>query len=267
MPISFIGLGLFDEKDITLKGLERARNSEEIFIERYTSRLIGTNLKKIEELVENDIKELSRKDVEEKNTLLDNATKKDVSFMVPGDPMISTTHSYLRLKALKKGIDVNLVHAPSIFTAAAGLSGLQNYKFSKSATIQFPRKGKISQTPYEVLKENLNRGLHTLLFLDLNIDNSNCDLENGNEKEFMTAKEALRYLLDLERTIQEGVINDETIAVVIGRAGSEDPLIEAGKISDLINRELGDPLHVLIIPGDLHFLEEEHLKFFGLKNG
>ena len=38
----FIGLGLFDEKDITLKGLEAARDADIVFAEFYTSSLRGT---------------------------------------------------------------------------------------------------------------------------------------------------------------------------------------------------------------------------------
>lgn len=44
----FVGLGLFDEKDISIKGLERIRDSDEIFLESYTSRLTGTNIQKME---------------------------------------------------------------------------------------------------------------------------------------------------------------------------------------------------------------------------
>ena len=38
----FIGLGLYDEKDISLKGIEEIKNSELVFAEFYTAKLMGT---------------------------------------------------------------------------------------------------------------------------------------------------------------------------------------------------------------------------------
>ena len=49
--------------------------------------------------------------------------------------MIATTHLDLRLRAIDMGIETRIVHAPSISSAVAGLSGLQNYKFGKSITV------------------------------------------------------------------------------------------------------------------------------------
>ena len=45
----FIGLGLNDEKDISLKGLEEIKNCNKIFAEFYTAKLVGTTIEKIEE--------------------------------------------------------------------------------------------------------------------------------------------------------------------------------------------------------------------------
>ncbi len=64
MPIYFIGLGLYDEKDITLKGLEIARKCDLVFAEFYTSLLAGTDIKKIEEQIGRPIRLLNREDVE-----------------------------------------------------------------------------------------------------------------------------------------------------------------------------------------------------------
>ena len=49
--LTFIGLGLFDEKDISLKGLEEIKNYNNIFAEFYTSKLFGTDINKIENLI------------------------------------------------------------------------------------------------------------------------------------------------------------------------------------------------------------------------
>lgn len=48
MVFYIVGLGLGDEKDISVKGLETVRNCEEIYLEAYTS-ILGVNKSKLEE--------------------------------------------------------------------------------------------------------------------------------------------------------------------------------------------------------------------------
>ncbi|MEA1984095.1 MAG: diphthine synthase, partial [Euryarchaeota archaeon] len=51
----FVGLGLFDETDISLKGLRTIQNADEVYVEFYTSNLLGTNIEKMEELYQKKI--------------------------------------------------------------------------------------------------------------------------------------------------------------------------------------------------------------------
>ena len=46
--LTFIGLGLYDEKDISVKGLEEIKNCSKIYAEFYTAKLVGTEINKIE---------------------------------------------------------------------------------------------------------------------------------------------------------------------------------------------------------------------------
>jgi len=48
--LTFIGLGLYDEKDISLKGLEAIRDSDVVYVEFYTSRLMGSSVEEMEAL-------------------------------------------------------------------------------------------------------------------------------------------------------------------------------------------------------------------------
>ena len=88
----FIGLGLYDEKDISLKGLEEAKNCDVLFAEFYTSRLFGTDISKIERVVGKKINVLNREDVEESERILKEAEGGRVGFLTAGDPMAATTH-------------------------------------------------------------------------------------------------------------------------------------------------------------------------------
>ncbi len=43
--LTFIGLGLYDKRDISEKGLYLIRNADHVFLEGYTSRLMGATRK------------------------------------------------------------------------------------------------------------------------------------------------------------------------------------------------------------------------------
>jgi len=54
----------------------------------------------------------------------------------------------------------------------------------------------------------------------------------------------------------------QTLACALSRVGSPQVRAFAGPIADLADRDLGSPLHCLVIPGTLHFLEKEALVAF-----
>ncbi|AFK22340.1 diphthine synthase [Pyrococcus sp. ST04] len=250
MVLYFIGLGLYDEKDITLKGLEIARRCEKVYAEFYTSLLAGTTLKKIEELIKKEITVLSREDVELnfERIVLPEAKEKDVAFLTAGDPMVATTHAELRIRAKKMGVKSYVIHAPSIYSAIA-ITGLHIYKFGKSATVAYPEGNWFPTSYYDVIKENKERGLHTLLFLDI----------KAEKGKYMTANEAMELLLKVEEMKGEGVFTPNTLVVVLARAGSLEPTIRAGYVRDLIEEDFGRQPHVLVVPGRLHIVEAEYL--------
>ena len=76
---------------------------------------------------------------------------------------------------------------------------------------------------------------------------------------FMTIREAIQSLLDLEAKNGRGVISEETFMVGCARLGSDDATIHCGSAGELMKIDFGEPPHSLIVPGTLHFLEEEML--------
>ena len=46
--LTFVGLGLYDEKDISVKGLEAVKNADLVYAEFYTSHLMGTSHEELE---------------------------------------------------------------------------------------------------------------------------------------------------------------------------------------------------------------------------
>jgi diphthine synthase len=76
----------------------------------------------------------------------------------------------------------------------------------------------------------------------------------------MTVNEAIRKLLKIEKAREENVFMRDSLAVGIARAGSPKPVVKAGTAEELLKKNFGEPLQVLIIPGKLHFAEEEALE-------
>jgi len=235
----FVGLGLHDEKGISLRGIEETKEANVIFAELYTSLMSGLSIERLERIVGKKVSVVSRKALEEEEgrLILQRAKEEKVAFLVPGDPLIATTHVDLRIRAEKQGIKTRVVHGASIISAVIGLSGLQNYKYGRSVTIPFADEMFVSETPYRVIAENKKMGLHTLCFLDIKME----------EKRYMTIKEGLPHLLAVEKSKKQGIVTLDTLVVGIARAGSRDSTVK------------GAPPHSLVFPGRLHFMEAEAL--------
>ena len=245
-----VGLGLFDHKDISLKGLECLKNVDKIYAEFFTSRLFGSSFEAIEGLIGKKIEILVRNEVEEEHKFIEEAEKSDVALITGGDPLIATTHSEFLVQCKRKGIAFEVIHASSILSSAPAISGLQGYKFGKVTTIPFPDYNFYPKSPYEAIEENLKMNLHTLVLLDIQAHNDR----------YMTVNEGLEYLLNIKDDLDhEGLIDEDTLAMGIARVGSGDVVVKAGKISDLINYDFGGPLHCIIIPSKLHIVEAEYL--------
>jgi diphthine synthase len=253
MPIgrlTFIGLGLYDEKDISLKGLDEIKNCDKVYAEFYTAILAGTDIKKIEKTIGKKIEVLSREETEKGEKIIKDAESKDIVFLTCGDPMTATTHIDLRLRAIKKNIKTRVIHSSSIATAVPGILGLQNYKFGRTTTLAYPEKDYFPTSPYDIIKDNKKMGLHTLILLDIQAD----------KKRYMTANEGMELLLKMEEKLKGNIFKKDSIICVVARAGSAEPITVAGHIKDLIDRDYGPPLHTLVIPGKLHFMEIESLQ-------
>lgn len=248
-----ISLGLRDERDISLKGLEAAKRCGEVYVELYTTRM-ETDVDKLSRLVGKKVAGLKRRDLEEKGgDILKRARMRDVGILVGGDALSATTHTALLLEARKMGIKYMVIHGSSIFSAV-GETGLQVYKFGKAVTLGFPEKHYKTTGCYDGIVLNKESGLHTLVLLDV----------KSEEGRYMDAAEGLELLLEMEKAERKGLISPDSKAVAACRLGGNS-IISYGKIRDLIkDRGLkGKTPAVLIIPGKLHFMEEEFLEGFG----
>jgi diphthine synthase len=244
--LSFIGLGLNDEKGITLEGLEEARRADSAFAEFYTNAVPNLKLERLERLIGKKITVVTRAQLEDESgkDIVTAAEKGRTVLLVPGDPMVATTHVSLRLLIHKKGIDSRIIHASSITSAICGATGLQNYKFGKSITI--PNSLPLPNSVLATLTDNQDRGLHTLLLIDI----------NTSSKSQFTIRQALSRIHSANSRFAN------RLAIGVARLGSPDEMVKASTIRKLVQEDFGRPPHSLVIPGKLHFMEIEALKTF-----
>jgi len=247
--LSLIGMGLHDENGITLRGLNVARNSDEVYAELYTSIMPGFSAQQLRNLVGKEVKLLARRDLEEnaERAILSRAKERHVALLTPGDPMSATTHVTLLISARRLGIKTTLIHSASIVTAAAGVSGLELYKFGRTVTIPSPRTNPLPESVYEYIKDNKGIGLHTLALLDIG--------DAG-----LTIPEAIQVLFKLENIKKARVITRDTLLVVIARVEAPDCLVKADTAGNLANADFGHPPYSIILPARLHFVELEALE-------
>ncbi|KAG2055534.1 Diphthine synthase [Suillus hirtellus] len=271
-----IGLGLCDEKDITVRGLEAVKSCSRIYLEAYTSILM-VNKDRLEAFYGKSLILADRDMVElESDDILRDAATENVAFLVVGDPFGATTHTDLLLRARDLQIPTQIIHNASIINAV-GCSGLQLYNFGQTVSLVFFTDTWKPDSFYDRIAENAKLGLHTLVLLDIKVkEQSEENLARGRKiyepPRYMSIPIAVNQLLEIESIRKEGILDgDSTLAIALSRVGSipsseestddDDGTqrIVAGTLSDLqVQPEsvFGKPLHSLIIAGKrLHDLE------------
>jgi len=164
--LSLIGLGLRDG-DITQRGVKALERADIAYAELYTNA-IDYDLTALEGRTGTTITVLDREQVEDQDTVLDDATDHNVVFLVSGDPLTATTHQDILFRARQRGIDTEVMHAPSIFTAIAE-TGLSIYKFGRTTTLTV-QNGEVPESVFEAIEANQGNGLHTLVLVDPEMD-------------------------------------------------------------------------------------------------
>jgi diphthine synthase len=77
----------------------------------------------------------------------------------------------------------------------------------------------------------------------------------ADELRYMTAHQAIEWLIEGENKWNEGLITEKTLICVASKIGSPEEKITAGYPQDLLQKDIGSPLQTLVIPGNLHFME------------
>jgi len=273
MVLYLIGLGLCNEKDITVKGLEYIKQSDYIYMEYYTS-ILGIDSAKLEEYYGKKIILADREMIEIgfDKEILEKAKTSKVSLLVVGDPFSATTHIDLYLRCIHEGVKVEVVNNASILNSI-GITGLSLYRFGETVSIPFFTEKWRPYSFYDKICRNYKNDLHTLILLDIKVKEiSEENLAKGKKiyekPRFMTVNQALDELLEASEkseTIIEnkGLINEDNLCYGVARIGSENQIVKAGKIKDIIKFDFGKPLHsVVLCAKTLSSIEKEVVEFY-----
>src|SRR5438309_11547204 len=144
--------------------------------------------------------------------------------------MVATTHVALRLSLAKRGIESRIIHSASIISAVCGATGLQNYKFGRSVTL--PAEPTVPKSVIQTLVENKQRALHTLLFLDVRIE----------EKAQLTIPEAA---LNLRRSKQD---SSDCLAVWLSRVGARHQPANDASLDRLSKQSFIGQREAMVLP-------------------
>jgi len=276
MVLHMIGLGLSDEKDISVKGLEAVKRSKSVYLEKYTAILMITK-EKLEAFYGREVVEADREFVESGcDHMIEEAKENEVCFLVVGDPFCATTHTDLYLRCVKEGVKVEVVHNASI-VSAMGCCGLMVYRFGEIVSIPFFTDTWRPYSFYEKIKKNRKMGLHTLCLLDIKVKEPTLEsLARGKPvympPRFMTtdcaAQQLLEAAVESEKPKEEGQAagvasyDENTPCFGLARIGTPTQSVISGTLQSFAARDMGEPMHSFIICGEMHEIEEEMFKQF-----
>ncbi|KAI4216222.1 MAG: hypothetical protein LQ351_001232 [Letrouitia transgressa] len=285
----FIGLGLADESDITVKGLEIVKRASRVYLEAYTSILL-VDSQKLESYYGRAVIFADREMVESRGEeILSNAESEDVAFLVVGDPFgylapsltpvsfgqhlltkgqdSATTHTDLFLRARALSIPTATIHNASILSAIGGATGLQLYNFGQVVSVPFFTSSWRPSSFYDRIKENCSLGLHTLVLLDIKVKEQSIEnLIKGRKiwepPRYMSVRECVEQMLEVEEEKKDGILDEErTMAVGVARVGGATQKVVSGRLKDLRGVDLGGPLQSLVLVGGRrHETEKEVLR-------
>lgn len=234
MTFYLIGTGL-NLQSVSLEAFEILRRCSKIYMETYTVEL-PYEIFKLEEKIGKRITPLTRTMVEDEK-FVEEAKRSEIGLLVYGSPLIATTHISLLLKCKKEKIKFRILHNASIIDAITE-SGLQYYKFGKTCSMPTWNEKYKPDSFVQIIHDNKNMGAHSLVLVDIGL----------------LFTDALRQLVEACKSR----VKLEKI-VVCSKLGTEDSKIVYASLEKLGYEEIHAPF-CFIIPGKLHFIEEEFLE-------
>ncbi len=238
-----IGLGV-DPKNTAPAFIKRScKICEKNYIDTYTTIIAAEYLEWIKK--ELNAIPANRETLEDVKNFVEEAKDKNVCLYVYGDPYIATTHQSLRIYAAERKIQVKTIYSSSFINAIFGETGLHIYKIGFVGSLI---KGDINSRNY----------IYKQVGAALELKKHSVIIPTGYEGDL---KSLISELKQAELNFKENTFADNRFLIFISRAGTDDEEIISGTIMELFKAKtaINEPF-ALIVPGLLHFSEEEVLK-------
>ena len=261
-----VGLGLNDEHDISLRGLEIVRRCEEVYLEAYTS-VLTVPVARLEALYGRPVTVAERDFVESAiEPVLERARTAEIALLVVGDPFGATTHCDVLVRAKALGVQTRVVHNASIMNAI-GCCGVQLYRFGEAVSVPFFTDSWKPASFFDKLEANASLGLHSLLLVDIKTREPTLpSLARGRPvylpPRFMTVRQAVGQVLEIAATRPGSGVGATSRAIGVARVGTESQVCVHGTLGELRSVDFGPPLHSLVLLGAMTEVEEQMLGSF-----
>ena len=259
-----IGLGPGNLEYMSKYANDVANACSKRYLEGYTAILPPNQEEKLEAVV-GEWERIMRPDVENPDALLKLAKEIPVALLIVGDPMQATTHVDLEARCNEMNINFNVVPGITATALAVSLSGLQSYRFGRQVTIPFSYGNYLPYSPLEMICNNYENNLHTLVLFDLDPTGMGLDKPRPmkpNEAIDLLGKMAEKMALEsrsfeiLEKHVKEWN------GVLLTDISMKNQKVSAGKLGDLLKLDKGW-IHCMIIPAGMN---ENELEAFERRN-
>lgn len=271
-----VGLGLSDETDITVKGLDVVRSAARVYLEAYTSVLLVDQAALVRPLPAAEPR-LSLTCRRRATTAapswlptakwssptatrfcagLETKTWPFSSSEIPSGmqaPQLrscaaahplrvsATTHTDLVLRAGELSVPVATIPNASILSAI-GACGLQLYNFGQTVSMVFFTDTWQPSSFYDRIKENRSIGLHTLVLVDIKVKELSLEnLARGRKiyepPRYMTVGQCATQMLAVEAERGEGVYGPSSLAIGAARVGGRTEKFVAGTLEELCSAD------------------------------
>ena len=248
--LNLVGLGLW-LGHITMEAREALYKSDKVYLDYYTNISKDITPDSLAKAIGKPVEPVGRDKLEFPGvrSLLREASMKNVSIAVIGDPLVATTHIIVLEEAKSLNIPFKVIHGISGVYMSILESLLQIYKFGRITTLVYPYENTF---PYSVLKQiytNICTKSHSLVLLDLKLD----------EGKVMYANEAADIIIEMEHNMWgESILEDLTV-IIAEASGTPWQRITVRSLGETRAEKFDTIPQSIIIPGPLHFEEEESL--------
>ncbi len=223
------------------------RRADKVYVDTYTSPGASNILDYVKAIARSSVVAASRDDLEGgSQRIISEASRLLVVILVPGDPLIATTHVALLAEARRAGIEARYYPGVSGVCAAKAASMLHYYRFGRTVTVPGPWRGVKPYSLVAFIYSNLCAGLHTLALLDVRDDGLQLRPEEAAET-IITYEREVAKELGLEPFLGEL----PALAVEAGGEGAHR-VYGFNFLKDLARARLPEGVYSLVLPAELH---------------